>query len=243
MVKRIKFNPVLYAAVGAVLGFYVLGTLSGIKGILVILLVPVAALCIFRVLASLYSQSRTLRLTAVYSAAFAAGLCLGIGAAGASDKALGFGIPGKSVKAINGALLEDPRIIQGGRAMAALSLRECAGNAGLRVSAHGELTVFFPEDSAQRLKEFGRGTVVFAEGNVRESSGGGWIFSAESMHIAKPAPALERFRTRIRMSLISRFDAASAGASWGGLALALWLGIRDSLDSGLTTLYRNAGCS
>jgi len=245
MVKRIKFNPVFYAAMGAVAGFYLLGALSGIKGIFVILLVTVAALCLFRVLASLHPRSRTLRLTAVYSAAFAAGLCLGIGAAGASNKALSFGIPDKSVKAINGALLEDPRIIQGGRAMAFLSLKECAGNGGLRVSARGELTVFFPEESAQRLREFGRGTVVFAEGNLRESSGGGWIFSAESMHIVKPAPALERLRTRIRMGLISRFDAASAGtsASWGGLALALWLGIRDSLDSGLTALYRNAGCS
>ena len=259
-VKRIKFNPVLYAALGAVIGLYVPGALflrggeghAGIKWILVILFFPAAALCLFRVLASLYPQFRTLQLTSVYSAAFTAGLCLGIGAAGAQGRRLNFGIPDKSVTAINGALLEDPRIISGGRAMASLSLRECAGNAGLRVSASGELTVFFPEDTAQRLRDFGRGTVVFAEGTLRESSGGqgnGWIFSAESMHIVKPAPALERFRTGIRMDLIRRFDAASVGStsgntsSWGGLALALWLGVRDSLDSGLTTLYRNAGCS
>jgi competence protein ComEC len=30
---------------------------------------------------------------------------------------------------------------------------------------------------------------------------------------------------------------------WGGLALALLLGIRDNLDTGLTALYRTAGCS
>jgi competence protein ComEC len=41
------------------------------------------------------------------------------------------------------------------------------------------------------------------------------------------------------MDLIRRFD----NYSWGGLALALLVGIRDSLDSNLTRQYRDAGCS
>ena len=59
------------------------------------------------------------------------------------------------------------------------------------------------------------------------------------MHIVKTASALERMRTGIRLNLISRFD----GKNWGGLALALLLGIKDNLDTNLASFYRVAGCS
>jgi len=59
------------------------------------------------------------------------------------------------------------------------------------------------------------------------------------LHIIKPAPVIEQKRTSLRLSLIRRFD----GESWGGLALALLLGIRDNLDSSLTEMYREAGLS
>jgi competence protein ComEC len=134
--------------------------------------------------------------------------------------------------------------------MAVISLRETSGAAipgasgAIRASAAGELPVFFPEENAGLLREFGRGAVVFAGGNLRPASRetGDWLFSADSLHVVKPAPALERFRTGLRLDLIRRFDAESAG-SWGGLALALLLGIRDNLDSGLSARYRDAGCS
>ncbi|MDR0583976.1 MAG: ComEC/Rec2 family competence protein [Treponema sp.] len=191
-----------------------------------------------------------------YAIAFAAGLALGLSAGRAAASGISFGIPGHTVKAVSGVLLEDPRIVSGGRAMVSLSLRESSGGKGLRVSARGELPVFFPAESAARLKEFGRGSLVFAEGYLRVSSRGteeraSWLFSAESLHLVKPASALDRFRTGVRLDLIRRFDNAPAGngvsrengGSRGGLALALLLGVRDNLDSGLAALYRDAGCS
>jgi competence protein ComEC len=276
MISRLKLTPVLSAAGGAAIGFYCLSVLFragiiGIYGMYTFLFVPAAALCLLRVLVSfpvlckeagessgaVRRSLRALRLTGQYTAAFAAGLAIGIGAGGAAGTGISFGIPAADVKALSGVLLEDPRIVSGGRAMAVLSLRESSGHRGLRVSAKGETPVFFPEESAPRLREFGRGSMIFAEGQVRESRNQSgvpgrtpWVFRAESVHIVKQAPALERFRTGVRLSLIRRFDAASKGsdasagdASWGGLALALLLGVRDNLDSGLAALYRDAGCS
>jgi competence protein ComEC len=106
--------------------------------------------------------------------------------------------------------------------------------------------VFFPENSIPRLKEFGRGSGVFVEGDfIRDG-----LFRASSVHVIRPASALEQFRTGLRLALTSRFvhgivkggDTAAQNA-WGGMALALLLGIRDNLDSGLSRAYRDAGSS
>ena len=266
MVSRFTPSPVLSAASGALAGFYCLGVwfragLIGIYGVFAVLCIPAAALCLARVLASfpLFRAPGQARLAGRCAAAFAVGLALGISAGSAAAPDLKLGIPENSVRAVSGALLEDPRIVSGGRAMALLSLREASGTGSARVSARGELPVFFPEESAGRLREFGRGSVVFAEGLLRANKSAAartpYLFSAQSAHVVQPAPALERFRTGIRLDLIRRFGSAAKNAgsggnavsedaaSWGGLGLALLLGIRDNLDSGLSALYRDAGCS
>jgi competence protein ComEC len=183
----------------------------------------------------------------MYSAAFAAGLALGAGSGGALSGEARFGLSADSVRGLSGVLCEDPRIVPGGSAAAVLSLRETSGSGGARVSAKGDILIFFPGESAGRLRETGRGARVFAEGLLRRRGGGegAWYFSAESLHIVRSAPALERLRTGVRMDLIRRFDRASGGKSpaWGGLALALLLGVKDSLDSDLASRYRDAGCS
>jgi competence protein ComEC len=263
MVSRFKPTPVLCAACGAAVGFYCLGALyrGGLIGpavLFVCAFAPVAALCLFRVLATFPlcaegPRFRSLRLTERYLAALSAGVAIGIGAGAAVTHTVSFGIPEHALRGVSGVLREDPRVVSGGRAMATLSLREAGGAGGLRVSARGELPVFFPEESAGRLKEFGRGTTVFAEGKLRRGGAGTgagsteWLFSAESLHIVQAAPALERFRTGLRLGLTRRFaraaGTASGDGSWPGLALALLLGIRDNLDSTLAARYRDAGCS
>jgi len=240
VIERLKLNPVLCAAVGAAIGFYFLGASSQRAGLLfAVLLALVSAICFLRVLSSLDLQSRSLRLAAAYSIAFSAGIVLGVSAS-AQIQGVHFGVPPGTVTAVKGQLLDDPRGVSGGRAMAALSLAEAAGAAGARAGAAGELTVFFPQGGAPSLREFGRGTVVFAEGVLRESgAGGGVVFFAESLYIVTPASSLQAFRTGIRLNLTSRFE----GFAWGGLALALLIGIRDNLDSSLTASFREAGVS
>jgi competence protein ComEC len=253
MVTR-SITPVLCAAIGAAVGFYCLGSLPG-AAVLSVMFVSLAALCFLRVLTDLnvffyheppqtfFSKPYTVRerswLNLFFNSfAFIAGLALGVCAEDAGRNVVSFGIAEEKIIAIEGVLLEDPRIISEGRAMASLSLRKNAGSGGLRTSASGEVTVFFPEESADRLREFGRGAAVFCEGRLREN-GGAYTYSADSVHIVKRAPAIERMRTDVRLKLIERFD----NPVWGGLALALLVGIRDNLDTNLTLQYRNAGLS
>ena len=258
-------NPVLCAACGAALAYYVLSPLYRAElittnALLVLAFVPLAVLCLFRVLASLavelpqalfediHSDTisrkiRRLRLVPLRITAFAAGLALGIGAGTKAVQPISFGIPEHTVRGISGVALDDPRLVSGGRAMTTLSLRMSTGDSGARVTARGEITVFFPEENAMRLREFGRGTEIFAEGILRDGFGNGYMFSAESLHVTQAAAPLQRFRTNLRLGLTERFVRAASGDGWGGLALALLLGIRDNLDAGIASLYRDSGCS
>jgi competence protein ComEC len=222
-----SFTPLLCAALGACLGFYLFGSLSTAV-IYSVLFAALVNLCFFRVLA--YKK------LSVYSTVFAVGLCIGICAQTASVNIVSFGIPQEKITGLSGVLLEDPRVISRGSAMAVMSLRQSAGEKGLRVSASGEITVFFTETNALKIREFGRGTTVFIEGSLDGEKN---TFSARAAHVVKPASAIERMRTGVRLNLIERFE----GKQWGGLALALLVGIRDNLDTNLTTLYRSAGLS
>jgi competence protein ComEC len=233
--------PLLCAALSSAVGFYFLAS-SPFFLCIVILILSLFILSLFHVLASLDRENRMLQLTYVCSVVLSAGLMLGICAAGAGHRETSFSLDTERIIAIEGILLEDPRVISSGNVMVTLSLRRCAAEGGIRVSSKGDITVFFPQESGEKLKEFGRGASVFAEGRLRKSDRQGfpgWTFSARSMHIVKKAPPLERLRTDIRQHLTKRFD----GKKWGGLALALLIGIKDNLDTNLAVLYRNAGVS
>jgi competence protein ComEC len=260
MPVNVKISPPLSAACGAAVAYYCLfplyrSEIITIDVLLTLAFIPAGVLCFFRVLASWPLlgdvKPRTvqyLRLIPLILTAFTAGLSLGIGAGAQATQKLSFGIPEDNVQGISGVVLDDPRLISGGRAMTTLSLRMITGSGSVRVGARGVITVFFPESNAGRLREFGRGTEVFAEGTLRGGDGGvnsgAYLFSAESLHITKQAPPLDHFRTVLRASLTRRFTQPPAGdPSWGGLALALLLGIRDNLDAGIAALYRDAGCS
>ena len=246
-------KPVVCTAIAAVIGFYVLSSVHDVITIIVLLL-SIIILSLFNVLTSIGEHIekefvRSFRIMAVCCTAFAAGLVIGLCANEAGKNIIRFGIEENRITGIEGVLLEDPRVLPGGSIMAAVSLRESfsANSSNLsgmqesvRVSSSGEITLFFPQENLARLREFGRGTRIFAEGNLRSTEHlrySGWSFSAYSLHITQPAPAIEQMRTNIRLNLLERFD----GKQWGGLALALLVGIRDNLDSGLTAAYRDAG--
>jgi competence protein ComEC len=265
MQLNVKTGPVACAALGAALAYYCLfplyrsGSMS-LTVLMVLAFVPVAFLSLSYVLVSaalemqrplikeLKSQETyILRILPVRLAAFAAGVALGIGIGTNAVQDVSFGIPHDAIQGVSGVVLDDPRIVSGGRAMTTLSMKMVTGKGNVRATARGEITVFFPEESAGRLKEFGRGTELYAEGTLREASknsGGAYIFTAGSLHITQQARQIERFRTRLRMDIAYRLTESPAGnPAWGGLALALLVGIRDNLDANFTTLYRDAGCA
>ena len=234
MVKHFRFTPVFCAALGAAAGFYFLSSLQLTVSI-IILTVFTAVFSFLNVLSFLEKENKTLINAAVCSAVFCCALVIGLCAAYTGKNEIRFSIPQSNITAIEGVLLEDPRIISSGSAVAAVSLVRCADK-NVRAGAKGEITVFFPAESAEKIRQFGRGASVFMEGNFRSS---GMTFSAVSMHVIKRAPPLQRMRTNVRLSLIKLFD----GKNWGGLSLALLLGIKDNLDSNLSAMYRDAGCS
>jgi len=256
MTENARISPLVGAACGAAAAYYCLfplyhSEIITINALLTLIFIPAAVLCFFRALVSwplmgdVKPQTlRVLRLTPVILTAFTAGLSLGIGAGAQSAQKISFGIPENDVQGISGVLLDDPRLISGGRAMTTLSLKMINGAGKVKVGTRGDITVFFPEENAERLREFGRGTEVFAEGTLRTGNDGAYLFTAESLHITKRAPPLEHFRTGLRAGLTRRFTQPPAGDPlWGGLALALLLGIRDNLDAGIAVQYRDAGCS
>jgi competence protein ComEC len=249
---NIKNSPVLCAACGAAFAYYCLSplyrsALISLATLVALVFVPVVILSLFRALASwplmgdIRPQTiRLLRLLPLRLTAVSAGVAFGIGAGAGAVQTISFGIPEDSVMGISGVVLNDPRIVSGGRAMTAISLKMIAGKGNVRVGARGDITVFFPEESAERLKEFGRGTEIFAEGEL----GNNHAFFAKTLHITRQASQLERFRTGLRMNIAYRFTQSPYGdPSWGGLALALLVGIRDNLDASFTAVYRDAGCA
>jgi competence protein ComEC len=240
--KRLPVTPVLCAALGTVIGFYILFH-AALPVTAAVLLLFTAAFNFLMVLSSLDTQSRALKLYSVCAAALIVGIVLGVCAANAGQNKTVFGFPENKITGIEGVLLEDPRIISGGKAIVSVSLRKCAAGSTLRAVGSGEITIFFSQESAEKLKHFGRGTVIFAEGSLRSNERGNvgrsWSVSAKSLHIVEPPPPIERMRTGVRLSLIKRFS----GKPWGGLALALLLGIKDNLDTELAVMYRNAGLS
>ncbi|MDR2768061.1 MAG: ComEC/Rec2 family competence protein [Treponema sp.] len=178
-----------------------------------------------------------------HCAAAAAGAFIAL-AAGNRAAVFAPGLPPETMSAVQGVLLEDPRTAGASRqGMAALRLTKTEARLGsgtARASASGALTVFFSPLSAARIKEFGRGTEVYAEGAFLPPRDTGTpAFRARSIHTVNAAPPYERFRTALRARLLAAFD----GADWGGLSAALLLGVRENLDGALAAAYRNAGLS
>jgi competence protein ComEC len=194
--------------------------------------------------------------------ALGTGLALGAAArsAAGNEGRLWFALP--RVEALRGILEDDPRTAGGGRGMGRLALRGVSGG-GITASARGRVAVYFPGEALPRVKEFGRASEIYVELSVIKgnsvsaiagnpvssgSPGPGGVygdpaapprFRARSVHIVRPAPPLERFRTELRTALLERLSKTS----WGGLAGALLLGVRDTLDLTLAEEYTRAGCA
>ena len=191
--------------------------------------------------------------TSLFAAAFTVGFLLGIASGRTINSGIDTGLPPERVTGVTGILLEDPRSLNGGGGFGILKLTECSGTGGLRSSARGNLSIFFPEDSIPRLKVFGRGCEIYLDGSVYQGRRGAY-FNASSVHIINPAPPLESFRTGLRMVLLERFQSRGSSIKnnsafllpeapvWGGLASALILGVRDDLDVDLSDGFRDSGC-
>jgi len=257
--KKLPMPPI-YAALGMAASYYGYPLfISGSWGLylpVVILLLFTAAISFIGVLRlylrlsfSAFHAHALCSKFGVLIVAAAVGFSLGLAARSNVTGPVTTGIPAERVIAVSGYLLEDPRSLRSGSGMGTLELRECSGVGGVRASASGNLTVFFPAESIPRLKDFGRGCEIYADGTLSYGSRGP-VFNATSVHVIKPAPPLQRFRTGLRVTLLDKFqnhqDAryGDGGAPvWGGFASAMLLGMRDDLDADFSAAFFHSGCA
>ncbi|MDR2510413.1 MAG: ComEC/Rec2 family competence protein [Spirochaetaceae bacterium] len=241
----LSFRPLYGAAVGALVSYYGFASVLRSEAVFLVLAACGALIALgFSLpltLRTLNVKSRFLACARLLALAFALGFVLGLAALTASlrDAVVRTGLAPESLTAVSGRLLDDPRVSAAGRGMASLKLSGAEGRSGVRTSASGKLLVFFPEGSMPSLREFGRGSSLYIEGNIFTTDDGRTLFKAKSVHITKTPSPLNRLRTTLRLGLIGIFSERR----WGGLALALLLGIRDNLDSELALQYQKAGCS
>jgi len=175
---------------------------------------------------------------------FSIGLVLGLPARTLLPAGPDIPLPAGQVTGLQGILGDDPRAFNDGRGTGSLKINSAAGAGGLRVSAGGNVTVFFPAETIPGLKEFGRGAEIFIEG-IFITGGRGTTFRASRVYVLNPASASEQFRTGFRSGVLEKFGILqnAAAPAWAGLASAMLLGIRDNLDSDMAASFRNAGCS
>ncbi|MDR3130611.1 MAG: ComEC/Rec2 family competence protein [Treponema sp.] len=242
MVKRFRIYPPVCSALGAAFCYYA-------PDIALWFGLPLIALVsLFRVLRAFpamvsrdLKNTRLFREISLHLAALAMGFSLGFAAHRAVPGPPRLGLQEEEIAGLTGKLKDDPRGLADGRGMALLDLENAAGKAGLRASAAGEVLVFFPDEALPRLRDFGRGSRLYIEGGFLPPAKGNSapVFQAEGVHILKAAPAPERLRAGIRLGIIEKFGPHA----WGGLAAALLLGVKDSLETELATSFRDSGCS
>ena len=244
-VKKLPLPPV-FAAFGMAVSYYGYPLISALPVFpLLALFFFVAAISFLRVLRYFPGPDpQTIYKAGIVFTAAAVGFSLGIAARSNFRSGIELGIQAERVTAVSGILLEDPRTLQGGSGLGVLKLDSITAAAGLRATAAGNLTVFFPAASIPRLKEFGRGCEIYADGVYVEGERGP-SFRAASLHIVSPAPPLEQYRTSLRMKLLDKFQSreGTTPTVWGGLASALLLGVRDDLNTDLSDGFRDSGCS
>ncbi|MCL2479035.1 MAG: ComEC/Rec2 family competence protein [Treponema sp.] len=255
-------TPAIFAALGAAIGFYgypllaanfigstypVLFFLSVF--ILIIAVLQVAASCpfLYYPLQDKKEVPALIQKTNIFAIALIAGLVYGF-TVQINVKVTVIPLDYSRVTGLTGILIDDPRAFNDSRGIGSMEITRAAGIGGIRTSANGTIPVFFPAETIPRLKEFGRGSEIYVEGNMVSGSSG-LLFRATQVHIINPAPALEQFRTGLRTGIMEKFGILQKPGSlveapvWSGLASAMLLGIRDNLDSELTKSFRNAGCS
>ncbi|MDR2150319.1 MAG: ComEC/Rec2 family competence protein [Spirochaetaceae bacterium] len=195
----------------------------------------ITALSLCRALLTVHRHDR--RLHALNAAVHA--LCIGavIGFTAGFPRPARWGMPQERITGLYGTIANDPMTFSDGRGRLAFIVNQSVNAEEARVSAYGQVLVLFPADYGTSLKTFGRGTQAFIEGRFIPGAEG--LFAADALYMTKPASFVDQARTSIRMQVFAWF----ADSAWGGLSLALILGIKDKVDTQLAQNYQKAGSS
>ena len=246
--------PAVGAALGMAISYYSYSFLINYKTgyyiILALIIALIAVINFFRVVILFPGEkNKAFYKVSILVIAAALGMVLGIASRRSVQDSPNFALETEKIIAISGILKNDPRTLSGGSGFANIRLFTSNASGGISVSSSGTVMVFFPSECIPRLKEFGRGAEIYMDGSLSQKNDS-WLFSASSVHVLKPASALEQTRTSMRMKLLEKFQmrqdgkySDSSAPVWGGLASALLFGMRDDLDVDLSQGFRDSGCA
>jgi competence protein ComEC len=254
MVDKPLQVPIFFTAIGAAFGFYSFHFFSKYLPfdfyVLVLIFLTAGFLCLVngivflrKFLFAFRDKDRFLKELRIVISFLVIGVVLGTVSYTAQMKKASAGIPFEKVLGLSGNLVDDPHLLASGSGAFTFEMLSSQGKDGLEASAAGLVQVYFPETLFESIKSQGRGSKIFIDGSfLPESADNSYAnprFSARSIHVYEDSSWLHAARTKTRMSIIGSFEEQR----WGGLALALLLGVRDFLDTEMAEHYRMAGCS
>jgi competence protein ComEC len=238
--------PIFSAALGAAFGFYGFVFFSNYQQkfevyVLGLLFFLCGLVCIVN--SFVFFKNRRLKQARIICISLAVGIVLGTTAFLPQMKKASAGIPFEDVTGLSGKLADDPHLLASGSGAFTFSMLSSRGKNGLEASAFGQVQVYFPEELYDSIKSRGRGSRIFIDGDFlpqnEKFSNSNPRFRASSLHVYEDSSLLHTVRTKIRLAVINTFE----HERWGGLALALLLGVRDFLDTEMAENYQFAGCS
>lgn len=254
MVDKPLKVPIFFAAMGAACGFYsvtIIRTYQRFDVYVFRLIFFLAALaCVVhgivfsqKIFFFFQKKERFLQELRIIFLSLIIGFVLGTSAYAVQMKKASAGIPFEKVTGLSGTLVDDPHLLASGSGAFTFSMISSRGKEILGASASGKIQVFFPENLYDTIKSRGRGSKIFIDGNFiplnRNRPNDDPRFRAISVHVYEDSLYLHTVRSKMRLTVINSFEEKN----WGGLALALLLGVRDFLDTNLAENYKLAGCS
>lgn len=153
-------------------------------------------------------------------------------------------LPGQDpefISEIEGILITDSRYLDTDRIISRVRVQNAISTSGTTSSSKGSLTVLFDGEGNDQCKPFEdlpRGTHLRFKGKILQSEKND-LFLAHSFILVSAPHGFALARHRLRRDLIRRLESRP----WGGMALALLLGWRDGLHTGIQDRYRSAGAS
>jgi ComEC/Rec2-related protein len=168
----------------------------------------------------------------------------------------GFGADAIAIAAFDGRIVTDPRRTASGLLAYDVEVAHVHGPDGAMASATGRMAVFIRLGAIPTRPVRGTRVLVQAwpqakasrtDSTVPETATGTMagnltVFTSQDrISTIRPASGLQQWRSRARAALLQAFS--TTGGAVGPLLEALFLGVRDDLDSDLIGHFRAAGCA
>lgn len=180
------------------------------------------------------------KFTGFFLLALSVGLAFGLALSGfriQTKAAEGTGIPPTRITSYQARLLDDSRPSKGGLVICPVLVTQAKGDS-LSAQANFKAVVLI-QDRKSRLDN---GTTLSVSGRFRKTEDGSYLsfVTGSDLRELPSGGGLVRFRSAARAALIARMD--SLPSQSGGFFKALFLGVKDDLDTEFSDAFKASGC-